>query len=89
MKSDSGLVVRGCFVLTASAGTRGKGAAHRTYEVDQVEWGVVPASEIVLVDSDEPGPADRHGLSSRDKAAWVANWHFVLPYRNDQRDAQN
>ena len=78
MKSNSGLMVRGCFLLTASAATQEKmRAAGGAYEVEQLQWSFIPATSAPRLHPDQlhAGP---HDLLCGKSGSWVANWHFML-----------
>jgi hypothetical protein len=87
VKSNPSLVVRGCFVLTASAATPAQGVAGNAYEVDQLQWGFIPAAGASQLQPDQFDTEKRDLLCTGDSRSWVANWHFLLDCRGGRRSA--
>ena len=78
MKANSGLVVRGCFVLTASAAQEENTASVSTYEVEQLQWSLIPGAGAPQLDPDQFDFDRRDLMHTGDSGSWVANWHFLL-----------
>lgn len=77
MNSNSRLVVRGCFLLTAAAATGKKDrASGSAYEVEQLQWSLIPAAPGLHPDQFDFNQRDL--LCTGDSGSWVANWHFLL-----------
>jgi hypothetical protein len=88
VKSNSGVVVRGCFVLTASATIPDHGqAAKGAYEVEQLQWSFIPAAGASKPCPDQFDASSRDLLCAGDSGSWVATWHFMLDYNGGGRSA--
>ena len=79
MKSNSGLMVRGCFLLTASVATQDKKRAGASaYEVEQLQWSFIPATGAPQLQPDQIDAGPHDLLCAGESGSWVANWHFML-----------